>query len=218
MRPASSCNRLTLFGISTILFLADAYQLYVPREDMTTSRFSTNPHSPKEQFVSQLSTTHNSVAAAGLAAFALTATLHRKRVNAIGQLFELRNQSMVLQNVCLRVLDPRADFNALSALTAGRCKILHTKETALKVGFGPDEYQMPPDFHPGVSAFDRYGGHATITLKPFQQGASANTKLDEYRWGSGLQYIKLGVEPIRISKAIAAGKCTVVALKRSCPH
>jgi hypothetical protein len=125
---------------------------------------------------------------------------------AIGRLYEFRNQSMAIQEVRLFSNEITADREALLALTDGRFQSVSTKkidnDEHVSLSFGPTNLTPPPNFRPGVSAFDIYGGHAMVTLvKPTSLiTPTINKRL------SGLEYIKLGVYPIRLSKALASGK------------
>ena len=58
---------------------------------------------------------------------------------------------------------------------------------------------------PGISTFYEDGGHATITLlaKNLEKDSDVVEIFDK---GNGLQFIKVGAEVIRLSKAIEKGK------------
>ena len=72
------------------------------------------------------------------------------------------------------------------------------------LAFGPDAYKSPNSFHPGVSTFYEDGGHATITLKAKRLEQDEDI-VEIYEKGNGLQFLKVGAEVIRLSKAIEAG-------------
>lgn len=57
---------------------------------------------------------------------------------------------------------------------------------------------------PGISTFYEDGGHATITLlaKNLEKDSDVVEIFDK---GNGLQFIKIGAEVIRLSKAIEKG-------------
>ena len=62
----------------------------------------------------------------------------------------------------------------------------------------------PKSFVPGISYFYEDGGHATITLKAKNLEKDSDV-VELYEKGNGLQFIKVGAEVIRLSKAIDKG-------------
>ena len=64
----------------------------------------------------------------------------------------------------------------------------------------------PPSFVPGISTFYEDGGHATITLKAKNLVKDSDV-VEIFEKGNGLQFIKVGAEVIRLSKAIEKGEC-----------
>lgn len=72
------------------------------------------------------------------------------------------------------------------------------------VGFGPRQLTVPPQFIPGVSSWEEYGGHFSLKLV---SDTSERTKerVQVFEPGNGLEYIKLGVPRYRISKLIEYG-------------
>lgn len=126
--------------------------------------------------------------------------------NAIGSLFEARDQNMVLQDISFNVPNVTADAAMLQALFIDRCQLIRSPNPSeLVLGFGPDTYSSPKNFIPGVSSFQEYGGHATLTL--YSQILS-DESVEIYERGNGLQFIKIGAEEIRLSKAIDKGATT----------
>jgi hypothetical protein len=130
-----------------------------------------------------------------------------KKVNAIGQINEFKNQSIVLQDISFNVENTTAEVFFLKELFQNTCRELKsTKSTAEEVsvvGFGPNCYKSPLSFVPGISSFYKDGGHATIT---FQSKKSINGDLVEINeQGNGIQFIKIGAEVIRLSKAVESG-------------
>lgn len=136
-----------------------------------------------------------------------------RKANAIGQLSELQNYSMILQDICFSIpvangTNIQRDCEALTALFINNCRILRAGARKLEngisyqnavLGFGPDCYTVPRDFSPGISSFKQYGGHSTITLQESLEG-------DQYQnWGNGLRFIKVGADTIRLSKAVEKG-------------
>ena len=57
---------------------------------------------------------------------------------------------------------------------------------------------------PGISTFYEDGGHATITLKAKNLVKDSDI-VEIFEKGNGLQFIKVGAEVIRLSKAIEKG-------------
>lgn len=125
-----------------------------------------------------------------------------QKVSAIGSLFEFREQSIVLQDVSFNVPQNTLDAEMLKALFVDKCSMLRSSPETIVVGFGPDSFSQPVTFIPGVSSFGQYGGHATITLN--SKKLSDDT-VELFERGNGLQYIKIGAEDIRLSKAIQSG-------------
>lgn len=145
----------------------------------------------------------------GASAFVGGAVISRSgKANAIGELYELRKNSMVLQDMCFNVAREsiEKDCDAIGALFVNSCRVIRGSDSTTAnasaqkkavLGFGPDTYTLPQSFIPGISSFKEYGGHATITLESStEQGTSL---------GNGLQYIKIGADTIRLSKAIEKG-------------
>lgn len=128
---------------------------------------------------------------------------------AIGRIYEFRNQSMAIQEVRVFSNDITADREALLALTDGRFQSILAKKIDniehVSLSFGPTNLTPPPNFRPGVTAFDLYGGHAMVTLvKPSSPSIpTINKRMNT------LEYIKIGVYPIRLSKALAKGKLSM---------
>lgn len=136
--------------------------------------------------------------------------------HAIGQLFELQGVNCVLQDVSFNVQNTFEESELVRLLFQGTSKtlrnVVQNGANTTTIGFGPDMLKSPASFHPGVSSFFEYGGHATITLKsaapsrPTGSPTDSNNEIrDILNPGNGLQYIKLGTEQLRISKGVEAG-------------
>ena len=127
--------------------------------------------------------------------------------NAIGEIAELKQQKMALQDISFNVLDPDKEAEVLSALFQRECKVIRNIEDRdqrqVVVAFGADAYRSPPSFHPGISTFLEDGGHATISFVGKKFNDDGLIELNEA--GNGFKYIKVGAETIRLSKAIEAG-------------
>lgn len=130
-----------------------------------------------------------------------------KTANAIGTLYELGNQSCVLQNILFNVGDGEKESNALSALCLNQFKSLRMENSngiqVITSGFGPDSYSSPSSFRPGVNTFYEDGGHATISYRSKVDNIDF---AEAYEPGNGLQYVKLGLDGVlRLSKGIENG-------------
>jgi hypothetical protein len=131
--------------------------------------------------------------------------------NAIGKHYEFKDQNMVLQDVSFNVADIDRESTFFKLLFQDTCKVLRTssqgdQRTAV-LGFGPDTYNKPANFYPGVSSFFEDGGHATITLLGKRSGSAETTGVSSYYVpGNALQYVKFGTEILRLSKGIESGK------------
>ena len=133
--------------------------------------------------------------------------LRPQRANAIGDIFELREQNVVLQDVSFNVQNTYDDAASLSALFQNNCKVLRESSSAngnvTVLAFGPDTYTSPATFRPGVSSFYEDGGHATITL--LSEVVRDDGTVEIFEKGNGLQFIKVGAEVVRLSKSIEKG-------------
>ena len=118
---------------------------------------------------------------------------------AIGNLYELRGLTCVLQDVSFNVPSAQSEAELLRLLLQDGSKTLRSDATTTTVGFGPDAYKAPKTFLPGVSPLSQYGGHATLTFKGGPQTPGV------FNPGNGLQYVKIGTEQVRISKGVDAG-------------
>ena len=127
--------------------------------------------------------------------------------NALGSNTIFKDQSMVLQDISFRVPNVDIDSEVFLKLTQNSMKILRSTKNTKTLGFGADTLNKIDDFIPGVSSFNTDSGHATITLIEDQINNgdidTDTTVITEK--GNGIQFIKLGADLIRISKAIEAG-------------
>ena len=133
--------------------------------------------------------------------------------HAVGDLFEFRDLSCVLQDVTFNVQNSFAEAELLRVLLQDTCKILRSAKSNINdkdavnvttVGFGPEMYKMPAGFRPGVSSLSEYGGHATLTFNA-RLSNDGDSPTEIFSAGNGLQYIKIGTEQLRISKGVDAG-------------
>lgn len=138
-------------------------------------------------------------------ALLLTAFIYPEKSIAVGELSEFKQQNIVLQDVSLNVPKNVADGELFKALFVNKFQILRSSPSfeEIVLGFGPDTYTQPKSFVPGISSFQEYGGHATITLL---SKSLPDDNVEAFERGNGLQYIKIGAEDIRLSKAIEKGK------------
>jgi len=129
-------------------------------------------------------------------------------VNAIGSIDEISKQSMVLQDVSFNVPNNQEDIAALQAHFQDKLKRIRevsTKERVMSViGFGADAYNSPSSFTPGVSDFQEDGAHCTITLRD-KVKSSSDDEIELFERGTGLEFLKVGVETLRLSKGIENG-------------
>lgn len=130
--------------------------------------------------------------------------------NAIGDLYEFKDQARFAQHATIQVSDMDA---AVKFWTEGvGMEVLRKRSTSMSetvvVGFGPEALEKPPDFRPGVSSFLAYGGHFSLELNAQKVGGAGSTDEDAqvfYEPGNGVQYLQIAVDAYRISTVIKAG-------------
>lgn len=133
--------------------------------------------------------------------------VHPESANAIGDLFEFKDQARFAQHAMLRVTDMDA---AVKFYVQGiGMKILRTRAgpqfNTTVVGFGPEALRVPPGFVFGVSSMGSYGGHFTLELNS-QKERDGEEDVDVYfDPGNGVQYLQIAVDNYRISNVIKAG-------------
>ena len=85
-----------------------------------------------------------------------------KSADAVGSLYEFKNQPMIIQDVSFNVESVPKEIDLLEAFFVGQCKPIRVKdgngETEAVIAFGSDSYEKIPTFFPGVSSFSEYGG------------------------------------------------------------
>lgn len=126
--------------------------------------------------------------------------------SAIGDLFEFKDQDRFAQHLTVQV--PNMNDALRFWLDGVGMKVLRTSASrqynTTVVGFGPEALQQPPDFVPGVSSFQGYGGHFGIELNsPIGGGDEEETVF--YDTGSGVQFLQVAVDEYRISKVVKYG-------------
>lgn len=128
----------------------------------------------------------------------------------IGDMYELKDQNMVIQDISFNLQDSQSDIDALKALFMNKCRVIKSLKNKLEIqsilAFGANTYKTSTTFIPGISDFQEDGGHATITL--CTKNFDSNNEIEIYEKGNGLQFIKFGAESIRLSKAIEKGIST----------
>lgn len=142
------------------------------------------------------------------------------RAKAIGSLFELNKQSMVLQDIRFNVNNANQEIESFVALFQNLPQVLRQdkntvttnpgpghKLTTITSGFGPDTYDSPRTFYPGISSYFQDGGHSTLTFSSevVVNENSDNVVTQVLDRGNGLQYIKVGIDTLRLSKGIESG-------------
>lgn len=140
-----------------------------------------------------------------------TAIINRNnRANAVGDLFELKEQSLVFQDISFNVINTydeeimlKACFdNTFDVIASSQSKNGNAFVNMTTLSFGPTSYKSNNAFIPGVSSFSKYGGHASLTL--YSQQLDEDTILG-FEKGNAINFIKIGTDTLRLSKAIAAG-------------
>lgn len=140
--------------------------------------------------------------------YALSSSMSNRPAAAIGDLFELQDQSLVLQDITFNVEDVEKDISMFTNLFVKDCKVLRrfsNRNSGIEeavLGFGPDAYRKSDSFYPGISDFKEYGGHATITLRSKRV---SDDLAEVFEKGNGLEYIKIGAENVRLSKGVENG-------------
>jgi hypothetical protein len=132
-----------------------------------------------------------------------------QRSNAIGSIYEFKDQYMCLQDISFNVVNTEAEAKLFAETFQDTCKVLRTEtfgegEKQTVIGFGPDSYKSPTAFRPGISTFYEDGGHATITLHSRVVNEESGL-VEVYQPGNGLEFIKIGTDSLRLSKAVALG-------------
>lgn len=126
---------------------------------------------------------------------------------------------LVLQDISFNVQSIDNEIKMLKATFIDTCTVLREQITNNKIdnkqiisnvfAFGPDTYDASKVFFlPGVSSYFSQGGHATITyqMTKIDDKIDSNDNLIEITEnGNGLQYVKVGTEYLRLSKAIENG-------------
>lgn len=153
-------------------------------------------------------TTATTITAAAAATAVVTGS--PEAAEAIGDLFEFKDQARFLQHATVQVPDMAA---ALKFYVQGvGMKVIRTRAGPLfnttVVGFGPEALEVPPSFVFGVSSTNAYGGHFTLELNE-QKEAGASTDEEDaeffYDPGNGVQFLQVAVDSYRISQVVKAG-------------
>ena len=130
-----------------------------------------------------------------------------RKSEAIGKLFEFKETPVIFQDIAFNVGNTNTVTDFFEATFPELCKVLRSTREGNKnstvIGFGPEAYESPKTFLPGVSSFYEDGGHATLS---FQSEDVGEDTVALYEPGNGLQFIKIGIENFRISKAMEKGK------------
>ena len=88
------------------------------------------------------------------------------KANAIGSIYEFKNQNMCIQDIIFNVPDTKRDALLLSETLEQSIKVISDKfekgSSTTIMAFGPTAYQSPSSFHPGVNSYFEDGGHATV--------------------------------------------------------
>ncbi|CAM9654372.1 unnamed protein product [Ectocarpus sp. 6 AP-2014] len=131
---------------------------------------------------------------------------------AIGDLYEFKDQARFAQHATVQVPDMAA---ALKFYVDGvGMKVIRTRAGPLfnttVVGFGPEALEVPPSFVFGVSSTNGYGGHFTLELNSQKEEAGAAEDGEEdvdffYDPGNGVQFLQIAVDSYRISQVVKAG-------------
>lgn len=142
--------------------------------------------------------------------FLATAVADPCPANAIGDLYEFKDQARFAQQASIQVSDIDT---AVKFWTEGvGMEVLRKRSTpqleTVVLGFGPEALEQPPDFRPGVSSFMAYGGHFSLELNAMKAGGAESAGDDAevfYEPGNGVQYLQVAVDAYRISTVIKAG-------------
>lgn len=150
--------------------------------------------------------------AGGSAAIAATTTAGAgfpSAAEAIGDLYEFKDQARFAQHATLQVPDMAA---ALKFYVDGvGMKVIRTRAGPLfnttVVGFGPEALEVPPSFVFGVSSTNGYGGHFTLELNSQKEEAADGEEDADFFYdpGNGVQFLQIAVDSYRISQVVKAG-------------
>ena len=193
----------TLRKSSRIITSLNSHQNTPEIPSATTGTIPTNDHMNSRN---NLLTYIKSLSTLG----AMTALLNPvgQKANAIGTIYELKDQNIVIQDIAFNVENTYKDASTMQALFQDLMKPIRSrtvnKMNTTVMAFGSDAYNSPKTFHPGVSTFYEDGGHATITLTA-QRLENEGDVVEIFEKGNGLLYVKIGAEVIRLSKAIEKG-------------
>ena len=136
-----------------------------------------------------------------------------KDIMALGTLPETEKLTRAFAQAVVRVNDTQAmvDFCTNGLGMSIRRSYTRTSDGSriTVLGYGPEEYDIPGDFKPGISSFSEYGSHFSLQLEEAAEGAPAvgdeSISGQTYDPGNGLAYIALGVPRYRISKVVENG-------------
>lgn len=153
----------------------------------------------------------SSAIAAAAAAVTTTATVagSPEPAEAIGDLYEFKDQARFAQHATLQVPDMAA---ALKFYMDGvGMKVIRTRAgpnfNTTVVGFGPEALEVPPSFVFGVSSTNAYGGHFTLELNAQKEVAAGGEEDVDFFYdpGNGVQFLQIAVDSYRISQVVKAG-------------
>ena len=140
-----------------------------------------------------------------------------RRGDAIGKLFEFKEAPVIFQDISFNVGNTNTVTEFFEATFPELCSVLRNSRVGNKnstvIGFGAEAYESPKSFLPGVSSFYENGGHATLS---FQSEEVGEDTVALYETGNGLQFIKIGIENFRISKAMEKGRQSFDSFESCC--
>eukprot|EP00536_Pseudo-nitzschia_multiseries_P006360 jgi/Psemu1/192997/e_gw1.134.48.1 len=129
---------------------------------------------------------------------------------AVGTLPEFSETNAIVQGLTINVADASQQQTMIDFLVGAfdfqvqRQRIQgNVEETWL--GFGPEQLSVPDDFELPVSAFGKYGGHASINVRYDSQTTTPFYRQGDDAPGDSIAYLSLGVPGYRISKMTANG-------------
>jgi hypothetical protein len=128
----------------------------------------------------------------------------------VGKLPEFLDTNVILQGITVRVADQSQQKAMIQFLEDGfdfqvlRKRISGSVEETW-LGFGPEQLSIPSDFQLPVSAFAKYGGHASIHLAYDTQEATPFYRTGDNVPGNNVAYLQVAVPGYRISQMVKNG-------------
>jgi len=143
--------------------------------------------------------------AAGLASLAVGTGALAAPAQAIGDLVEFAGDARFLQSLEVNVpnlAEALPFYTVALSMKVLRTSIVDGRNVTF-LGYGPEQLTTPPDFIPGVSSFNTYGGHFSLKLVEAKKEEGAAEAFFEQ--GTAFQYLQIAVPYYSIGKVVFYG-------------